>query len=183
MNELKQSLLALLPKGSLFRSKGKVYQALLNAIISQFSVLIETFRYLVLQQSPLTCDNLSDNYDDLNLDLSKYPEPQQRQVSNMVKFMSNNLTKEQFYQLLLNLFPGITAVVTPGAVLALASSQVGAFVVGASQVSGFSSQLDPDQVIIIGKVSDQLQFDLLKWFLWRYDRAKHKHVYEINIGE
>lgn len=182
-----KSLMSLLPPGSLFARPGKYIMALLVAIAWQFQVVKDTYRLAFGQTNPLTSTTLEILAREYNIDLGQLKEGQARILLNFVKHNPLDMTQEKFFIAFRSMFPRVTIYATSASILGYEWGQCGVFTAGASESSGYiHSAVGSDAVYIQGVVDSYQQMRFLKWFLERYDRAKHKHniavIVEQSVG-
>lgn len=181
-----KALRALLPPGSLFNNIGPNFTALLQAVAWQFQQVKDHFEYQKNQGNAAVSDHLDTLATEFNIDIHLLTEEQARLLLAFVKHNELDMTKAKFFAVFTRLFPNITLIMSPVSVLGYEAAQVGAFVVGGSEVSGYinnQNQAGGDVVYVQGTVASYQELRFLKWFLERYDRAKHKHIFAVITQE
>lgn len=178
------ALTALLPPGSLFSRTGSNIRALLTAVSWQFQQAKDLYNNNVRQTDPLTAKNLDVLAKEYNIDISQLDEKQSRALLNFCKNNPLDMTKGNFYEAFKIRFPRVDIIATPAGVTAYEYGQTGTFTIGSSQCSGYiRAATGGDVVFVKGIVESYQQMRFLRWFLERFDRAKHKHEFAILIEQ
>ena len=179
------SLTSLLPKGSLYQNIGPIFIALLKAIAWQFEVLQTHYIDIHNEGNINKSTHLDGLTTDYNIVQDILTTSEMRHLLNYIQGSNGNLTKKKFMNDFISFFPQIN-ITTPAQVLSYTPGQTGLFITGSSQTSGPVINTNTNQtdiVFVTGTLATYKQRRFLEWFLMRFDRAKHKHIFDVKVTQ